>query len=335
MANNFHTYYLAETYGNDLHTASIVRKVNEMILSQMGFSELKFLNIKDGSVIVKLRRLSEVVKLALSVKKNSLVVFHFPLLASAYAVLLRVFNKRGIRTAAIIIDIDGLRYKDEKLLKKELETLKEFNYIIAHNDAMKDFLSQHITADKISCINLFDYPADKTVPEKKLSNTVCFAGNFEKATFVNDLDKMQEVNFNLYGQLYTGETKKNICYKGVFPPSELPQKLEGSFGILWDGDSIENCDDYLQYNNPHKLSLYIAAGLPVIVWQKSAVAKFVEENNIGITINSLTELNNKINNISLAQYELMKKNIEPLRSEVINGSFLNRVITAMTSNLSF
>ncbi len=335
MANNLNTYYLAETYGDGLHTASVVRKDNEKILSQMGFSELKFRNVKEGSVIVKFRRLSEVVKLALSVKKNSLIVFHFPLLANAYAVLLRVFNKRGIKTAAVIIDIDGLRYKDDKLLKKEIETLKEFSFIIAHNNAMKDFLSQHIPADKISCINLFDYAADKTVSEKKLSTAVCFAGNFEKATFVNELDKIQEVDFNLYGQSYTGGNKKNIFYKGVFPPYDLPQKLEGGFGLLWDGDSIETCDEYLQYNNPHKLSLYIAAGLPVIIWRKSAVAKFVTENNIGIAINSLAELSNKIKNTSTAQYELMRQHIEPLRLEITNGVFLNRVITEITGKLSF
>ena len=319
-------YYLAETYDSNLHTASIVRKDNEKILAQEGFAELKFRHTKDGSLSVKLRRMNELIKLILSVKKNSLVIFHFPLLANAYIILLKVLGKLGIKTATIIIDIDGLRYKDENLLKKEIETLKQFTHIIAHNSAMKTFLKQYIAADKISCIELFDYPAEQNLSEKPLSNIVCFAGNFEKAGFVNELGKIQHVQFNLYGQSFNAADKKNISYEGAFTPNELPKKLKGSFGLVWDGNTIEACDEYLQYNNPHKLSLYLAAGLPVIVWEQSAAAKLVLEKNIGITVNSLTELGDIIKNISAEEYNLMKQNIEPLRVEIINGAFLKRAV---------
>ena len=92
MTKKTDKYYLAETYDSNLHTASIVRKDNEKILALEGFAELKFQHIKDGSVIVKIRRLNELIKLILSVKKNSLVIFHFPLLANAYVVLLKVLG---------------------------------------------------------------------------------------------------------------------------------------------------------------------------------------------------------------------------------------------------
>ena len=326
MTKKTDKYYLAETYDSNLHTASIVRKDNEKILALEGFAELKFQHIKDGSVIVKIRRLNELIKLILSVKKNSLVIFHFPLLANAYVVLLKVLGKLGIKTAAVIIDIDGLRYKDENLLKREIETLKQFTYIIAHNSTMKTFLQQYIAADIIFCIELFDYPAEQNSSEKPFSNTVCFAGNFEKAGFVNELDKVQHVLFNLYGQSFNATEKQNISYKGAFAPNELPKKLEGSFGLVWDGNSIETCDEYLQYNNPHKLSLYLAAGMPVIVWQQSAAATLVLEKNIGFAVHSLAELGDRIKNISAEEYNLMKQNIEPLRQKIINGAFLKRAV---------
>lgn len=329
VSKTIDTYYLAESYSSNLHTASIVRKDNEKILAGEGFAELKFRHVKEGSVIVKWRRLNELVKLVLSVKKNSLVVFHLPLLANAYGMLLKMLGKRGVKTAAVIIDIDGLRYRDENILKKEIAVLKQFTYIIAHNSAMKNFLEQYIDTGKIYTIELFDYPAGQEVLEKNLPGTVCFAGNFEKAGFVNELDKLPGVHFNLYGPSFTLTGKKNISYKGSFTPHELPQKLEGSFGLVWDGSSINTCDDYLRYNNPHKLSLYIAAGMPVIVWEKSAVAKLVLENNIGITINSLQELGDKIKAMPVEEYNRMKQNTGTLRRQLIKGDFLRTAITAL------
>ena len=54
---------------------------------------------------------------------------------------------------------------------------------------------------------------------------------------------------------------------------------EGNLGLIWDGASDSSDEDigmknYTRYNNPHKLSCYMAAGLPVIVWEKSAISKF-------------------------------------------------------------
>ena len=56
---------------------------------------------------------------------------------------------------------------------------------------------------------------------------------------------------------------------GSFLPDELPSALEGSFGLVWDGDSSKTCSgvfgEYLRYNNSHKASLYLASGFPIIV----------------------------------------------------------------------
>lgn len=322
-------YYLAETYEDDLHTASIVRKDNERILDQEGFSALRFHHFKKGSLIVKLRRLNELVKLALSVKKGDTVIFHFPLLANAYKALLEMMNKRGVQTTALIIDIDGLRYQDTALLKKELEMLQLFSHVIVHNTAMKTFLSQHINSRRLTSIELFDYPSTTTIADRVLSDTICFAGNFEKASFVNDLDKIDDVNFNLYGPSFTALGNNNIFYRGTFSPRTLPQQLQGSFGLVWDGSSIDTCDDYLQFNNPHKFSLYLAAGMPVIVWNKSALADFVRENKIGIVIENLTELTIKIAAIRADEYAAMIANIQPLQEKVSKGYYLRKLLAGL------
>ena len=110
------------------------------------------------------------------------------------------------------------------------------------------------------------------------------AGNLRrhKAEYVYRLPDSQK--FNLYGVGYEKQNKNNICYHGSFDPDELPFVLEGSFGLVWDGDSAETCSgvygQYLKVNNPHKCSLYLATGLPVIVWKESTVARIVKKQSL-------------------------------------------------------
>jgi hypothetical protein len=320
-------YYLAETYEDCLHTASVVRKDNEKILLQLGFSPLQFRHVKDNSLPVKLKRIIELRKLSATVTKGDTIVFHFPLLANAYKVLLRLLHKKGVHTVAIIIDIDGLRYENKKLLQNEIETLQLFSHVIAHNQSMKKFLCQYINETKISVLELFDYPVTGLSSEKLLSPAVCFAGNFDKAGFISQLHTINGINFYLYGPSFNNRVQKNVFYKGSFAPSELPGKLEGSFGLVWDGPSIETCDGYLKFNNPHKLSLYLAAGLPLIVWSESAFATFVQKKNIGVIVTDLSVLEKAIAGITPEQYATMRQNIKPLQSNISKGYYLSKIFT--------
>lgn len=58
--------------------------------------------------------------------------------------------------------------------------------------------------------------------------------------------------------------------------------------------STETCSGsygkYLRINNPHKVSLYIAAGIPVVIWKEAALCSLIEENALGFGISSLDEL---------------------------------------------
>ena len=58
--------------------------------------------------------------------------------------------------------------------------------------------------------------------------------------------------------------------------------MEGSFGLVWDGISVETCagvyGEYLKVNNPHKTSLYLASGIPVIIWKEAAWLSLLNAN---------------------------------------------------------
>ena len=60
--------------------------------------------------------------------------------------------------------------------------------------------------------------------------------------------------------------------------------MDQNFGLVWDGTSLDGCNgrygEYLKFNNPHKTSLYLSCGIPVIIWKEAALADFVEEHKV-------------------------------------------------------
>src|SRR5699024_1209361 len=125
---------------------------------------------------------------------------------------------------------------------------------------------------------------------------------------------------------------KSVKYMGQFSPQELPSHLNADFGLVWDGTSVETCEgmygQYLKYNDPHKFSLYISSGLPVIVWEHAAIADFVRANNIGLTIDSLTNIDSLISSISQTKYMELQSNVKKIAFQMRKGHYL---ITAVNS----
>ena len=264
---------------------------------------------------------------------------------------LRVVNKvltfvgRYKKLIIIIHDLDGLRFHNQKKNAVEAKLLRRADYTISHNSVMSQYIENVmlVSKEKIVDLELFDYlyrgNEKKTVQDKRILNknkrlTICYAGNLdkEKVPFVYELGQHKiNYNVNLYGINYNGHTK-NIVYKGSLPSYELIDKIEGDYGLVWDGawDSSDNNEDvknYTKYNNPHKLSLYMACGLPVIVWKGSAVAAFVVHNNIGFAIDTLDELSHI--SISSDHYQKQLENVALIRDRVRSGFYINRAFASI------
>ena len=120
----------------------------------------------------------------------------------------------------------------------------------------------------------------------------------------------------------------NLTYKGFFD-SEHVSNIEGSWGLVWDGDSIDTCDGiygtYLRINSPHKLSLYIVSLLPIIIWEESALAGYVVEKGLGFTIKTINDIPNLLSKISSDDYKRLLENVKREREDLINGIHLKNV----------
>ena len=270
--------------------------------------------------------------------KNKYLIMQYPFYFDFLTrkILNKVLNQN--KSILFIHDTDALRNFANKNIENEINLLNEAYIIIVHNVKMMNALKENGINTKIVVLELFDYLLNKPYPNKKyqLSKEISFAGNLSKSKFLQEksIGKLG-INFNLYGPNFDSDKIKidNIKYNGSYRPEIIPYKLKGSFGLIWDGTSLNECEGsfgrYLKINNPHKLSLYIAAGLPVITWKEAAIADFIEKYRIGFIVDSLYDIEKVINTISNEQYEVYLQNVKNLQKKVCTGYFTKRALKEM------
>lgn len=236
-------------------------------------------------------------------------------------VLSKLKRDKKVKFISLVHDVEELR---KSLYNNYYKN--EFNFmlsiadsIIVHNDTMKAFfIKKGIPENKLVSLKIFDYLMDKEATSKNVifERAISIAGNLDinKSAYIAQLGKLGII-VHLYGPNFSHslEQYQDIQYHGSFPASEIPNQLNSGFGLVWDGNSIDTCSgdfgEYLQYNNPHKLSLYLASGIPVVIWDKAAEADFVRKHNLGICVSSLSELKDKLEQISEKNYQEMIKNV--------------------------
>ena len=287
---------------------------------------------------------------AAKIPKNGIVLFQHP----AYGMrvtrqIMQILQKqKHCRFIALIHDLESLRGGIEGAIPENRSTnrlgdgsfLKRFDVVICHNDHMKQYLiGQGFAEEKLVSLGLFDYLTDKMPRERGKSEkpSLVIAGYLApgKCRYLYNIFENganPELEVNLYGRDFQAkEADPRLHYRGSFPPEELPEKLQGDFGLIWDGISAETCagntGEYLKYNNPHKTSLYLAAGLPVIVWNKAAVADFVIRNGVGITVDRLYELETVIRSVTPEDYEAMCRNVSEIGQKLRSGAFTRAALT--------
>ena len=162
---------------------------------------------------------------------------------------------------------------------------------------------------------------------------ISIAGNLDinKSAYIAQLGKLGII-VHLYGPNFSHslEQYEDIQYHGSFPASEIPNQLNSGFGLVWDGDSPYTCSgmygEYLKMNNPHKASLYLASGFPMIVWSQSALADFVRKNQCGIIVDSLFEISESLDSLSEEDYQELIKNSKKIGEKIRDGYFLKTAL---------
>ncbi|KZS41148.1 hypothetical protein AWE51_23655 [Aquimarina aggregata] len=338
-------YYISRNYKSLFNAAGKAKTDCEFVLQEMGFKNLGFKQSSiPNSAMGTIKNFFGITMALFRLPFKSVLCTQYPLNKFRKYVLFIAHLKR-CKIITIVHDVRYLKGRTGSA-DKELKKIITSDAIIVHNPAMKDwFVSQNVQIP-IIVLGIFDYTLTKGLPAQNNNNTgqqpyeIVYAGGFGdgKNSYIFDLDTLAKNNFKmkLYGlgfdhnKLKVNKEESILSYEGAFPSDVVAYHIEGSFGLVWDGNSTEECSgqygQYLKFNNPHKTSLYILCGLPVIVWEKAAISKFIMENKLGLTISNLKDLSEKLENLSPEEYQTMKNNVNQVRSKIISGGYLNNAV---------
>lgn len=311
------------------------------ILERAGYHAIHFPKLKSIGEMLKFWKL-----LSSSIQKDSHIVIEFPIYPRVRMWLLAffAFSKR-VKIYAVIHDINELRLQ-ETTRHSDMHFLRYFDGLISHNKSMTSWLRSKGYKKPIVDLEVFDYCLEqgKDFHEAGINGKlkILYAGNlaYKKATYIYDkrLDDLNKVQLYVYGQHFEKErsNSSSIRYEGMFNPNTPELQGKYHFGLIWEGASTDTCSgeygQYIRFNNPHKFSLYISLGLPVIVWKEAAIASFVKDHKIGLTISSLAELDMLGEKINDTIYQEFVDNLKQLSPKVRNGFFLDKAVNQLVSN---
>lgn len=285
--------------------------------------------------------LSDWIRAFWTMRAGDLLVMQYPYFplkgAGAARLALHLLQWKGVQTAAIVHDLDSLRriggaaaqWSDQVLLPA-------YDRLVVHNDRMARYLVSQGVKKPIISLGLFDYLTQAPQNARSKAKSVCIAGNLrsKKSSYLAKIRRIP-LEWHLYGPGWTGKKSKNVILHGQFTPESLPGRLEGAFGVIWDGGATERCTGhygaYLMLNNPHKMSLYLASGMPVIVWSRSAMAEMVKKERCGLIVDSLTEIPERIAGLTQEDYAALAENARRLGEKVRAGAFTRAALRALES----
>lgn len=247
--------------------------------------------------------------------------------------MLRLSRRRGIELVCLVHDLDSYRY-ERYVRDTEVNFLNSMDLLIVHTDRMQEVVRQNGIKTSTRILRLFDYLADESQAAAKGNGMeVVFAGNLDKSEFIGKLletPSLGSLTLNLYGITSKPLPEHpNVKYMGVFDPDDI-SAIRGDWGLVWDGDSVDTCGGafghYLRINSSHKASLYIAAGIPVIVWSESGIAPFVKENSLGICVNSLSDIEKTIQALTSGEMETIRLGVKAFSSKLKRGDMLRAAL---------
>ena len=345
-------YYLSRDYKyKRLNDAGNKARLDiEQTMDKIGFLPIgKRRTISKNKILHFFRTLAFVFLIPFKIHKKDILIIQYP--TKYYDTICRLTHLCGARIITLIHDLGCFRQKHNSI-KKEIRRLNRTDALISHNSNYSNWIVNngfvgHNKKSIIISLQVFDFLSDAQSPNRKATwpmNKIVYAGQLalRKNRFLYNWGNYAEIyKINVYGKGFDqscASCSDKFETKGFTPPEKLISDSEGDFGLVWDGDSIDCCSgdwgEYLKLNAPHKVSLYIRCGLPILIWREAAMAEFIEKNNIGICIDSLRDINNIYKNLSQKEYNAMCNNVQRVSQLMAEGNYFCKAATEAISQLN-
>ncbi len=331
--------YISRNYKGTTSAGNKAKTDIETIMTGMGYKNVGLRQTTySNSILHFLMTLFGVLKTPFCLHKGDMLVVQYPL-KKYFAFVCNMAHLRGAKVTALIHDLGSFRRK-ALTIEQEIARLNHADCVIAHNKSMKKWLEDNGCKAKLVTLDIFDYlSATSAQAENALSSTptVVYVGalSIRKNKFLYDFgDSISNYRVNVYGNGFDADKASNpeaFTTMGFIQSDRLIETAQGHFGLVWDGNSLDACSgdfgEYMKFNNPHKTSLYLRCLMPIIIWNEAALAPFVRENGIGITINSLRELDEILAKITPEEYQQMRNNVKTICDRLSSGYYAKNALT--------
>lgn len=271
-----------------------------------------------------------------AIPKGTEVLFQYPFAPFGETFTLffcRRIKKKHCRVRIMVHDL--VHYRETLYFNpKEINILNTASELIVHTPQMKNLFQQFGIHTPCRILWLFDYITDE-IPRQEFAerNSIAFAGALDKSVFLQQMKtrRLSNIELHLYGgQPHSIEDYPNwMSYMGRFAPENVTM-LKEDWGLVWDGTSVDSLQgvigNYLKYIAPHKTSLYLAAGIPVIISKESALAEYVEMHKLGITVASIADIEQIMANVTESDLQEIRHNVMIISEKLRHGEMLSSVL---------
>lgn len=328
--------YLSRNYKSTISAGGKAKTDIEQIIQKSGYKNVALRQTQHSNKLIDFAlNFSGVVKSIFYMPRKSIVFLQYPM-KKYYSFICWIANVKKAKVITVIHDLGTFRRK--KLdAHKEIKRLNGSAYIIAQNESMKAWLVNNGYQKGLGVLGIFDYCSEEESGSDRKNNSttryiVNYAGGLAKRknAFLYEIGSyINSFIFHLYGNGFTGHIDNpNYIYKGFTHSDDFIRNINGDFGLVWDGDSLDTCSGnfgtYLKYNTPHKISFYVRAHLPIIIWKDAAMTPFIEKEDIGFSISSIKELDDILADFPIDRYNEMKRNTIALSKKLKEGYFITK-----------
>ena len=362
--------YISRNYRGLTSSGNKAKTDYEDTLAEMGAVNLALRRTTyRNKVVTFVLNLMGIVKYAFCVRKGDVVVLQYPL-KKYFTLVCRVAHWRKAHVVALIHDLGSMRRRkltvgqeisrlsnadyviaSNEVMKQWLEQkgltipmgalglhdYRGYYYRGYEGTGVRGYENSLVAGDTGNLAPSHPRtPASSHPLTPKNLPIIVYAGALamRKNAFMLQMgDIANDYQLHVYGNadgLPGLQPSPSVVIKGFMPAEEFIAKVEGDYGLVWDGDSLDACTgnfgEYLRYNSPHKLSFYIRAGLPVVVWREAALASIVEKEGIGLCIDSIRQLGERLAAITPEQRATMLRNVSRVSQKMSEGGFLRNAL---------
>ncbi|MCI1987398.1 MAG: galactofuranosyltransferase [Lactobacillus sp.] len=272
---------------------------------------------------------SQIKGMLATVVAGDVVIYQTPTYAApeVEAMIISQTHEQGAKIIGFVHDVEYLRYPQSYNREEGVAFLNSFDALMINTKQMRDQVVDSGVTVPIVEVGPWGYvqPFPKRRPQ--FSKDIHYAGNLVewKAGFLQNLPA--DLHVLLYG---SADGDDNLGFDlapgvermGSYSQEKLAMALDHGFGLIWDCSSNDEYNPYALINMPHKFSLYMSLGLPVIANANSAIGTFVQANGVGIVVNTMAELAERMAALDEDEYNAIADRVAVMSDLVRTGRHL-------------